>query len=498
MKIRFSIYLIFFLLTFVPANAKNDIKLGTAKLTVTLDAPTNIPIDSVEAWADVSELFFGSYEDKRVDLIRKDNTFYGDIPLELKEEIIGVEMAYKDRRFGFPVPVYQDYPIMVTIKIDSTFFPDIESARLNDPYGMSFKDWLTTSEMYVRFLMGQQSSPYYDVPADKYGSWSDVREYELNKMLPYQINYALDGKEIPAPVHDLLINNMKIRFASIQVIPYVPAADRRGITVEAPPMEAYTFLDSIDYNPDVFLRHMPQAGLKPFLYTLLRFPGGGFERIGEMPVKDWKDMAREKLRPAMAEPSDLLLDLLSAMCYVEQVDILNKPLTKKQKENITAGYTNDLGKIILNKDSMLTRRLEAAKQLVDLSDKEFDLKSYIDDKFPGMPVVVDLWNTWCMPCLVAIGRADAVRKNMDTQDAVFLYISDVSSDKAEWERMVLDIHGINVRINAESVQKLMESNGLTGFPSYIFFDRNHKAVYAGTTYPGSDKYENLIKTILAR
>lgn len=64
--------------------------------------------------------------------------------------------------------------------------------------------------------------------------------------------------------------------------------------------------------------------------------------------------------------------------------------------------------------------------------------------------------------------------------------------------MVLDIHGINVRINAESVQKLMETNGLTGFPSYIFFDRNHKLVYAGTTYPGSDKYENLIKAILVR
>ena len=498
MKLKFSICLILLLLNFVPANAKNDIKLGTAKLTVTLDAPDDFPIDSVEAWADISELFFSSFEDKRVDLKRIGNTFTADIPVELKEEIIGVEMAYKGGHFGLPITVYQDSPIEVYIYVDSNFIPDVETAKINDPKGITLNEMWTAYNMLFKFFIGDHGSPYEYVPADKYGSWSDVRNYELNEMLPHQTAFALDSREIPATLRDMLINNIKLRFAAQEILPYVPAADRRGITVEAPPMEAYTFIDSIDYNHDVFLRHMPLAGLKPFLYTLLRFPGGGFERIGEMPVKDWKDMAREKLRPAMAEPSDLLLDLLSAMCYVEQVDILNKPLTEKQKENITGGYTNDLGKIILNKDSVLTKRLEAAKHLVDLSDKEFDLKSYIDDKFPGMPVVVDLWNTWCMPCLATIGRADAVRKNMDTQDAVFLYISDVSSDKAEWERMVLDIHGINVRINAESVQKLMETNGLTGFPSYIFFDRNHKLVYAGTTYPGSDKYENLIKTILGR
>lgn len=489
-----------FLLNLQSAKAENDIKLGTAKLTVRLETPGNIPLDSVETWADVVEIFFGSFEDKRVDLHRDGNAFSADIPLQLKKEIIGVEMACRYGRFGFPLAVCQDHPIEVSLRVDSSFVPVMESFSLNDPQGMSVNDWMTACDMAMRCRVHVPGSTEHVVPADRYDSWKKVRDYEFNVIWPYQKSLAIDGREIPSPVKDWVINDIKCQFAARQIIPYVPVAERmaRLSDVASPPMEAYTFLDSIDYSPDVFLTHSPYAGLKPFLYTLLRFPDGGFERIGEMPVSQWKDMTREKLRPTIAEPSDLLLDLLSAMCYVEQVDILNKPLTPTQKDNIQNGYTNDLGRIILMKDQVLVGRLEAMKQLVDLSGQPFTLQAYIDGEFPGLPVVVDLWNSWCSPCIDAMRRADSVRNDMDTQDVAFLYISDTTSDKGDWERMAPDIHGTNVRIGDEAMGRLMESYGLTGFPSYLFFDRNHKLGYAGTTFPGTGAYRNLLKTIITK
>ncbi|MDE5979102.1 MAG: redoxin family protein [Muribaculaceae bacterium] len=64
---------------------------------------------------------------------------------------------------------------------------------------------------------------------------------------------------------------------------------------------------------------------------------------------------------------------------------------------------------------------------------EYALEEYIDSNYPGRPVIVDLWNTWCGPCLSAIKQVESLKKDMAASDIIFLYVSDVSSPLQAWE-----------------------------------------------------------------
>lgn len=63
-------------------------------------------------------------------------------------------------------------------------------------------------------------------------------------------------------------------------------------------------------------------------------------------MAQWQQAVDAKLAPAMKERPQLLLDLLSAMSYVLQIDS-GTPLTDTQIKNIKEGYTDDIGRILL-------------------------------------------------------------------------------------------------------------------------------------------------------
>lgn len=258
-------------------------------------------------------------------------------------------------------------------------------------------------------------------------------------------------------------------------------------------MESHSFLNTISYDEDSFLKRLPYTGLKSFLYALLRFPEGGFAPIGEQSVLDWENIAKRKLSRAISNPSQLLLDLLSAMSYVEQIDINNIPLSEKQIENVTHGYRNGLKDIILKKNNELTTSLSKIDNYKDLCDTQFSLKQYIDSVYPGQPVVVDMWGTWCRPCLDAIARTKEIRTEHKFDNIVFLYIATEATPIENWKKKASEIDGEHIRINNEETESLGKTYGLSGFPSYLFFDSDHNLLNKYSYFPGTEIYLQMLE-----
>ncbi|GFI13685.1 thiol-disulfide oxidoreductase ResA [Muribaculaceae bacterium] len=445
-----------------------NIHLGNSNICITLNCNDSL-LSNTQVFVETSPIFSGLMEMESHKLTPKGNSFHGIVPTETPIEIVGFQVVNDNFQFGSMVAVNQNNPTKVVISLDSA--GSIVDYHSNSSDSLTIYEWSTLSDIFANFI----SDMSYYVPDSAYQSWELVRDYQLGTILPGQLNNAFGNRQIPEYAKPWFLNSLKCRFAAIEILPYVKAAERmNGIAVDEPPMEAYTFLNEIDYSSNL-LKRLPYTGLKSFIYALLRFPDGGFDKIGDMDIDEWEDNVAKKLSPALESPTKLLLDLLAGMSYIEQIEVNNVPLSEIQIANIIEGFTNDIGLIILNKNKELLNLANQA-YLLDFSEDDFDLDSFMRTKFNGRPVVIDFWNTWCAPCIDAINTTMELKKEY-SQEVAFLYISSTSSPKYSWRTLASKFGGTHIRVSEDDFYSMLSHYDLEVLPSYIFFSKAHEVRY---------------------
>ncbi|MDE6267979.1 MAG: TlpA family protein disulfide reductase [Muribaculaceae bacterium] len=266
-----------------------------------------------------------------------------------------------------------------------------------------------------------------------------------------------------------------------------------GFEVDTIPAAVLSKIGSFDFE-SALANADPQVGIRQLLESINRAVPG-IEPIGETPVKEWIASAGAALSPYVPEPSPLLLPLLATMSYYDQISA-NKPLTDNQIAEIKANFPDSgLAQLLLMKNEQRVKALTVPSVQDELSDADFTLQSYIDAQFPGKPVVVDLWNTWCGPCRQAQKITDPVIKDPAYSGVVFMTVCDPSSPKDEWLRMTPSLPGHHVRISEASAERLAKTYGVEGFPTFLFFDRDHKLVTQHLGFESLDSYINNLNSI---
>ncbi len=104
----------------------------------------------------------------------------------------------------------------------------------------------------------------------------------------------------------------------------------------------------------------------------------------------------------------------------------------------------------------------------------------------GKVVYIDVWATWCGPCLAEIPHSKALQgKFKKDNDVVFLFVS-IDENKADWEAKVKSdkewtgSHIIEARTD-KGVSPILENYQIGGIPRYMLIDKN--GLIANTNAP---------------
>lgn len=238
----------------------------------------------------------------------------------------------------------------------------------------------------------------------------------------------------------------------------------------------------------------PELGPHDFLMAILDNVKE-IRPIGDTPVKTWISSTQTALSPYIGEPSPLLLSMLATMSYYKQIEN-NEPLSENQIAEIKANMPDTgLAALLLQQNDKLVDALNITSVQDNLTDTDFNLKEYIDRQFPGKPVLVDMWNSWCGPCRMSQKLTESVITDPKNSEILFMTLCDESTTKDEWLNMTPKMPGYHVRINSASAEELAKRYSVSGIPTFLYFDRDHNLVFQRTGFTSVEDYINDLNTI---
>ena len=178
------------------------------------------------------------------------------------------------------------------------------------------------------------------------------------------------------------------------------------------------------------------------------------------------------------------------------------PLTEQQIAVAHDSIANDMVRelILANNDDLKSQLSAANKKMEEIKKTANTSSSYlsiididpkmsaqqilptITDKYKGKAVLIDFWNTWCVPCRSAMSAIRPLKEQL--HDVVYVYIADVSSPVDKWGEMIKTISGVHVRLTKEQAAALAETYKFSGIPTYFVVNKEGKITYQKTSFPG--------------
>ena len=121
------------------------------------------------------------------------------------------------------------------------------------------------------------------------------------------------------------------------------------------------------------------------------------------------------------------------------------------------------------------RQLNGILYMTDSGEEEFpDVKllNFLSEKHKGKVLYIDIWTTWCAPCIKEFKSTPNLHKYFKDKDVVFVNLC-LSSSIDSWKPTILkhDVGGENYFLDNNSSLLFMGENNLEGYPSYLIIDK---------------------------
>ena len=111
--------------------------------------------------------------------------------------------------------------------------------------------------------------------------------------------------------------------------------------------------------------------------------------------------------------------------------------------------------------------------------------------FRGRLVYIDVWATWCGPCIAELPSLERLQKDYENMDIVFLSVS-VDTDKEAWEKMLTEDQLDGVQLWADGWSQITKSYAIFGIPRFMLVDRSGELIAVDAPRPSSNEIRSMI------
>jgi len=259
------------------------------------------------------------------------------------------------------------------------------------------------------------------------------------------------------------------------------------------PKSYYSFLKYFDLNNPINLYN--GAGYLEILQKILENVTFNIPPINEMPCNQWLNIVNGVLDEYIGNKHEFLNDMLVSTAYMMQLKQM-QALSDIQKQNISNYFQNKSFVTILFAENEKVKKSQLSNNLIINTTPKVDglnLMDSIISKYKGNVVVVDFWATWCMPCLQAMEQIKQIKPEFQGKPVIFVYITNSSSPKSEWENRIKEIGGEQYYLNDNDWEYLLKIYNFDAIPTYLIFDKKGKLSQKFTGYPGNETMQEVIE-----
>lgn len=118
--------------------------------------------------------------------------------------------------------------------------------------------------------------------------------------------------------------------------------------------------------------------------------------------------------------------------------------------------------------------------------------------YKGSYVYMDVWATWCVPCIMEIPYLKKVEKEYEGKNIKFLSISaDQPKDEQKWRAMIKDkdLHGVQLLADNAIESEFFMNYFIYGIPRFILLDPQGNIVSYDAPRPSEERLKNLFNSL---
>ena len=128
---------------------------------------------------------------------------------------------------------------------------------------------------------------------------------------------------------------------------------------------------------------------------------------------------------------------------------------------------------------------------IDFSYPDIDGNITSLSSFKGNFVYVDVWATWCVPCIAELPALEKLQENYKDKNITFLSVS-VDTDQDAWEKLVTDDDLGGVQLWADGWSDITKSYAIFGIPRFLLIDKDGSLISVDAPRPSSSEIRTLL------